>query len=523
MSVRLFKSTAVVGGFTFFSRILGFVRDVVFAGIFGAGPLTDAFFVAFKIPNFLRRLFAEGAFSQAFVPVLSEYKANRPAEVRALVADATGALGSVLLAITLAAVVGAPLLVGLFAPGFIDDPERFGPAGEMLRITFPYIFFISLTALAAGVLNSYGRFAVPAFTPIWLNVCLITAALWAARQPETPIVALAWGVFAAGVVQLLFQLPFLGRLGLLAPPRWGWRHEGVRRILRLMGPAVFGSSVAQINLLLDTLIASFLVAGSVSWLYYADRLVEFPLGVFGIALATVILPSLSRKHAESDPAAFSRTLDWALRWVFLLGAPACLGLALLAGPLIASLFNYGAFGGEDVLMARLSLIAYAVGLPAFILVKVLAPGYYARQDTRTPVKVGVIAMGSNMVLNIAFVVPLALAGIPGPHAGLALATSLAAFINAGLLYQGLRRDGVYTPEAGWGGFLGRVVLATGVMAAVLVVLTGSTPDWIAMGLWERVRQLSVAVIAGAAIYFAALALLGIRLRDYINPSNTARP
>lgn len=385
------------------SRLLGFMRDVVFANIFGAGAATDAFFVAFKIPNFLRRLFAEGAFSQAFVPVLTEYRTQRDqAAVRLLIANTTGVLGAILLLLTVVAILGADYLIMLFAPGFIDDQPKFELATDMLQITFPYLFFISLTALAGGILNSYDKFAAPAITPVWLNLILIAGAVGFTAQFEPPIMALAWGVLIAGITQLLFQIPFLLKLGLLPRPRWGWHDSGVRRILRLMIPAIFGSSVAQINLLLDTIIASFLVTGSVSWLYYSDRLVEFPLGIFGIAMATVILPSLSKKHAEADAESFSKMLDWALRWVLLIGTPAAVGLILLAGPMLTTLFNYGEFQVSDVEMSALSLMAYGIGLLGFMLVKVLAPGFYARQDTKTPVRYGIYSMVANMAMNILF-------------------------------------------------------------------------------------------------------------------------
>lgn len=512
----LLRSTAVFSGLTMVSRVLGFVRDMVFANLFGAGAATDAFFVAFKIPNFLRRLFAEGAFSQAFVPVLTEYKTLRnKAEVRLLVADVSGTLGLVLLLLTGLAMIGAWPLVTVFAPGFTGDAAKFALTAEMLRITFPYLLFISLTALAAGVMNTYGHFAIPAVTPVWLNLVLIGAAYWLTPLFEQSVVGLAWGVFIAGVVQLLFQLPTLARMGMLARPRWAWRNEGVQRILKLMLPGIFGSSVAQINLLLDTIIASFLVSGSVSWLYYSDRLVEFPLGVFGIALGTVILPSLSQRHAEADPHRFSRTLDWALRWVLLIGTPAMLGLILLAGPIITTLYQHGAFNLEDVEMSRLSLMAYSVGLPGFILVKVLAPGFYARQDTRTPVRFGIYAMVSNMLLNIAFVVPMAMAGIKGPHAGLALATGLAAFINAGMLFRQLRRDGVYHAEQGWGSFTLRILLANAAMAAFLWWGCDGLAQWVEWSAMTRVWQLSGLILGAAVIYVIALLSLGIRPRQLL--------
>ncbi|MFU8837941.1 MAG: murein biosynthesis integral membrane protein MurJ [Thiohalomonadaceae bacterium] len=511
MSGGLLRSTATVGAATLISRILGFVRDVVIARLFGAGAGTDAFFVAFKIPNFLRRLFAEGAFSQAFVPVLSEYKTLRSqAEVRLLVAAVSGTLGAILMLVTLLAVLAARPLVSVFAPGFVGDEEKFALTAEMLRLTFPYLLLISLTALSGGVLNTYGRFAIPALTPVWLNLALIGAALWLSPQFEVPVVALAWGVLLAGVLQLAFQIPFLYRLGLLCWPRWGWQDSGVQRILKLMLPAIFGSSVAQINLLFDTIIASFLITGSVSWLYYSDRLVEFPLGVFGIALATVILPSLSQRHAEADPQAFSRTLDWALRWVLLIGLPASLGLMVLAAPVLATLFQYGEFGHHDVNMAALSLMAYSLGLLGFMLVKVLAPGFFARQDTRTPVRFGIYSMGINMLLNLLFVLPMVWMGINGPHAGLALATALAAFSNALLLFLRLRRDGVYQAQPGWGRFALQVLIANLLMLALLFWLNPPLAEWLAWGAGQRASTLAGLVGAAIFIYIAVLLAVGIR-------------
>lgn len=511
MSRKLLKSTMIVSSMTMISRLLGFTRDVVFANIFGVGAATDAFFVAFKIPNFLRRLFAEGAFSQAFVPILTEYRTQRDlAAVRLLIANTTGVLSVILLLLTVVAMLGSDYLIMLFAPGFIDDQPKFALASEMLQLTFPYLFFISLTALAGGILNSYGKFAIPAITPVWLNLVLIAAALGFTTQFEPPIVALAWGVLIAGMVQLLFQLPFLWRLGLLPRPRWGWQDSGVRRILKLMLPAIFGSSVAQINLLLDTVIASFLVTGSVSWLYYSDRLVEFPLGIFGIALATVILPSLSQKHAEADPDSFSKTLDWGLRWVLIIGTPAAVGLILLAGPMLATLFNYGEFQASDVEMSALSLMAYGVGLLGFMLVKVLAPGFYARQDIKTPVRYGIYSMVANMGMNILFVVPLAMKGIAGAHAGLALATSLAAFLNAGLLFRYLHREGVYRFEPGWALFILRLLVANAFLAATIVWINADLSLWLEWGMVERVKQLLLIIGGSVLVYFVALFLVGIR-------------
>ena len=516
--MSLLKSTAVVSAMTLLSRIMGLLRDMVFTQIFGANAATDAFLVAFKIPNFLRRLFAEGAFSQAFVPVLTEYKINRSKqEVLELTRYTVGTLAWILFILTVVVVIAAPLVVMVFAPGFIGKDYKFWLTAAMLMVTFPYILFISLTALAGGVLNAYGRFAVPAFTPVLLNLCMIGAALWLAPHQAIPITAMAWGVFFAGIVQLAFQLPFLARLGLLSWPGWNWNHTGVKRIARLMLPGIFGSSVMQVNLLFDTLIASFLVSGSVTWLYLSDRMVELPLGVFGIALATVILPNLSEKHAQADPQAFSHMIDWALRWVLIIGAPAAVGLAVLAGPILTTLFMYGDFVELDVQMARVSLWAYSFGLLGFTLVKVLAPGYFARQDTRTPVKVGVIAMVVNMLFNIIFVVTLVQLAIPGAHAGLALATSLSAFLNAGLLLRGLRRQKVYNPDRGWGRLFARVLFACAAMFAMLWWLGGDLTSWMQADSLNRIGRLGLAIAAGATVYFVILWLSGLRLSALHKP------
>lgn len=503
MSLRLLKSTATVGSMTLVSRVLGLARDVVIAR-FGAGAATDAFFVAFKIPNFLRRLFAEGAFSQAFVPVLSQYKTQYDHdEVRRLADHVSAALGAILFLVTLIGVIAAPLLVYVFAPGFHDDPGKFQLTERMLRITFPYILFISLTALAGGILNTYGRFSVPAFTPVLLNLSLIGAALWLAPHFGHPIVALAWAVLGAGVIQLAFQLPFLARLRLLPRPRFNWRDPGVRRILRLMTPALFGVSVTQVNLLVDTLIASFLVSGSITWLYYSDRLMEFPVGVFGVALGTVILPHLSRRHAEADPEAFRRSLDWGLRWVVLVAAPATVALVLLAGPLLATMFQYHAFSPHDVVMASRSLVTFSLGITGFILIKVLAPGFYARQDTVTPVRIAAVAMVSNIVFNLLLVVPL-------KHAGVALATSLAAYVNSALLFRALRRSGVYRAEPGWGRFALQVGGACLALGLVLGYGRGSLSTWLAWDAASRAGHLALWVVAGAVTYVGTLLVLGLR-------------
>lgn len=504
----MFKSLAKVGSNTMISRVLGFVRDLVFAHVFGANANTDAFFVAFKIPNFLRRLFAEGSFSVAFIPVLAEYKAKRSLdELKTFVNHVAGTLGGILLLVTALGVLGSPFLVMIFAPGFIGVEGKMDLAADMLRLTFPYLLFISLTAFSGSILNSYNRFGIPAFTPVLLNLSLIGCALWLSPQMERPIVALAWGVLLAGIVQFLFQLPFLKQLGLLPRYKWAPKDEGVRRIVKLMLPAIFGVSVTQLNLLLDTLIASFLEDGSISWLYYSDRLMEFPLGILGIGLATVILPSLSQKHATESAEGFSHTLNWALRWVLLLGVPCAVGLFMLAGPMISTLFQSDVFLPRDVTMAERSLMAYSLGLIPFIMIKVLAPGYYARQDTKTPVKIAVIAMVTNMVFNIILVFPLA-------HAGLALATTLSACINATMLFRGLRREDVFHPESGWASLILRGLLASAVMGALLWYLGGDLQSWVEVGTWDRVWRLLGLITAGAAIYFVSLLVVGIRLRHF---------
>lgn len=507
----LLRSSALVGSMTMVSRVLGLLRDVVIATFIGATANADAFFVAFKIPNFLRRLFAEGAFSQAFVPVLADYKAEGSVvAVKALVDRVAGVLGGSLLFITTISILAAPLITMVFAPGFVSQPEKFYLTSEMTRITFPYLLLISMTGFCGAILNSYGRFAVPAFTPVFLNLSLIFAALVAAPWFEQPVFALAWGVVLAGVVQLLFQLPFLYRLDLVPRPIWDTSDEGVRRILKLMVPALFGVSVSQINLLLDTVLASFLPTGSVSWLYYSDRLTELPLGIFGIAIATVILPNLSAHRAAAREARFSGTLDWAMRWVLLVGVPSTLALILLAKPILITLFQYGELTSVDVDMAALSLQAYSLGLIAFMLVKVLAPGFYARKDTATPVKFGIAAMVANMIMNLIFCLPLMYLWNIG-HMGLALATSFAAMLNAGLLLRGLLRAGFYQFQPGWVTYIRRLMLASACMLAALLWLAPEGAIWFEWQWQRRALELALLCGAGVAVYFASHWLLGTRI------------
>jgi putative peptidoglycan lipid II flippase len=529
--MNLLRSVFSFGSMTLISRILGLVRDVVIARWFGASAATDAFVAAFKIPNFLRRLFAEGSFSLAFVPVLSEYREKGDhAALRSLIDATTGVLLAVLLVITAIGIFAAPWIMSLFAPGFRDDPAQFALASDMLRVTFPYLMLIALTALAGGILNTLGRFALPALTPALLNLSLIVAAVVFSRFFDEPIRALAWGVLAAGVLQLGFLLPSLARHGVLPRPRPNLDHPGVRRILKLMVPTLFGSSVAQISLLLDVLIASLLFTGSITWLYYADRMMEFPLGLFGVALSTVILPTLSGLHAGRNGGQFRRTLDWALLLGLMVGLPAAIGLAVLAEAVIIALFQYGAFDPGSARMSALALMAYCAGLPAFMAVKILAPGYFSRQDTATPVKIAVIALSVNMLLNIVYVLLLAswmaggdfsaglfatLAAYPGLHVGLALASATSAWLNAGLLWRGLRKDGLAPTVPGVQ--ILRVGLACGAMALAVWAVMPATDRLLEMGLSMRVLWLSAGVLVGAAVYALVLLMFGAR------PGSLARP
>jgi putative peptidoglycan lipid II flippase len=503
---------------TLASRVLGLARDVVVGAIFGPSGTMDAFLVAFKVPNFMRRLFAEGAFAQAFVPVLSQWRETAsPAEVRRLISHVAGTLALVLIALTALGVAGAESVARAFAPGWPNaQPEQFALAVDLLRWTFPYLLLISLTACAGAVLNTWGSFGPPAFAPVLLNLSLIAAAVWLAPLVDPPIWALALAVVMAGILQLLAQLPFLAHHGVLVAPWPDPRHPGVRRILRLMGPTLFSVSVQQINLLVDTILASFLVAGSISWLYWADRLVEFPLGLFGVALGTVILPRLSGEHGRGEPEAFTRTLDWSLQLTLIIVLPATVGLIGLAVPLMATLFQYGAFSGTDVLAAGLSLMSYALGLAGFVLVRILTPGFFSRQDTRTPVRCAAIAMVFNMVLSAALTSWLVGSGVG--HVGLAWATGMAACLNAALLYRGLRRGGHYTPQAGWQRLVPRVLLATLAMAAWLYVPGSRAELWLDAGVGLRVAMLTATVGLGAGIYAGVLLAAGLRPRELRAPA-----
>lgn len=530
----LLRSTTVFSAMTFISRVSGLVRDQVYAAVFGATPAMDAFVVAFRIPNFMRRLSAEGSFSMAFVPVLAEYKEKHDhAAIKDLIDRVAGTLTAALLVLTAIAVVAAPWVMRLFAPGFEPGSDQARLAADMLRITFPYALFISLASLVGGILNSYKRFAIPALSPVLLNLSMIAAALCLAPRMEEPVMALAWGVLAAGILQLAFQLPSLARLGLLPVPRWGVAHAGVRKVMKLMVPTLFGSSVAQVNLLLNTVMASFLVGGSVTWLYYTDRLLEFPLGMFGVAIGTVILPHLSSRHAATDPQGFSKGLDWGFRLCLLIGVPAALGLILCAEALVATLFQHGNFSAEHTRMTALSLMAQSIAVPAFLLVKVLAPAFYSRQDTRTPVKAAVVSVVVNLALMVVLVaavlfltdmgaaarasangdLSMALGSMPGVHACLALAIALAGWTNALQLGWYLRRAAVYQVEPGWGRFLRQIALASIAMTIVVVALLWWWQGWTVWPWWERAWKLAVTVGAGAASYGGMLWLQGIRPRD----------
>ncbi|WP_288448780.1 murein biosynthesis integral membrane protein MurJ [uncultured Pseudomonas sp.] len=506
--MNLLKSLAAVSSMTMLSRVLGFVRDTIVARTFGAGMATDAFFVAFKLPNLLRRIFAEGAFSQAFVPILAEYKAQQGEEAtRTFLAYVSGLLTLVLAVVTLLGMLAAPLVIWITAPGFADTPEKFALTSSLLRVTFPYILLISLASLAGAVLNTWNRFSVPAFVPTLLNVSMIVFALFLTPYFDPPIMAMAWATLVGGLAQFLYQLPHLKRIGMLVLPRLNLRDSGVWRVMKQMGPAILGVSVSQISLIINTIFASFLAAGSVSWMYYADRLMELPSGVLGVALGTILLPALSRTYAKADRQEYSRLLDWGLRLCFLLVLPCSAALALLSEPLTVSLFQYGRFDAHDALMTQRALVAYAVGLLGIILVKVLAPGFYAQQNIKTPVKIALFTLAVTQVLNLILIGPL-------QHVGLALAIGLAACLNAGLLFWQLRRHNLFIPQAGWTSFLLRLLIAVAVMTAVLFGLMQLLPSWSEGLMWQRLLRLGGLVAAGVLAYFASLFLLGFRVRDF---------
>lgn len=503
------KSSIVVSSLTFFSRILGLVREIVFAALFGDSAQADAFFVAFRIPNFLRRLFAEGAFSQAFVPVLSEYKQKRSfAEIKELVDHVAGRLTSTLFIVSIVGVIAAPILSAVFAPGYLDDDGKFTLLVDMLRITFPYILLISLTGFAGGILNSYNRFAVPAVTPVILNITLISCAIWLSPLFAEPVIAIAWGVIIAGIIQLMFQLPFLGHLHLIPRPRLKPKHEGVSQVIALMIPVMFAVSVGQINLLLDTVLVTFIEGdGPASWLYYADRIMYLPLGVFAVAIATVILPSLSRKHAEESVDKFKETLDWGLRCIVLIALPATIALITLAEPMVITIYQRGEFGADTVLPTARALQAYAIGLLAFMAIKILASAYFSRKDTKTPVRYGIIAMISNMVMNLLLIIPLA-------HIGLAIATALSSWVNAGLLLFGLMKLKLFRFHRKFFYLTLQILIANLLMLAFIVGFNDAAEQWLEWGTLTRTGNLAFLCLGGGLSYGLGLLLVGIRPSDF---------
>lgn len=511
MSKRLLRSGMIVSAMTLVSRVLGLVRDVVVANLMGAGAAADVFFFANKIPNFLRRLFAEGAFSQAFVPVLTEYHASGDMDkTRQLIAKASGTLGAIVTLVTIVGVLGSGVVTALFGFGWFLDWLHGGPAAEkfelaslLLKITFPYLWFITFVALSGAILNTLGKFAISSFTPVFLNIAIISCAAFLSPKLAQPEIGLAVGVFLGGMIQFAFQLPFLYREGFLVRPQWGWNDPGVVKIRKLMLPALFGVSVSQINLLLDTFIASFLMTGSISWLYYSDRLLEFPLGMFGIAIATVILPALSRKHVEQSGNQFAETMDWGVRMVLLLGIPAMLGMIVLAKPMLMVLFMRGEFNVYDVNQTAMSLWAMSAGLLNFMLIKVLAPGYYARQDTKTPVKIGIIAMVSNMVFNAMF------APFFG-YVGLAIATALSALVNASLLYRGLHKGNVYRVSRKTLWLVARLVVAGGIMVGTLLYIMPPMAQWVDWSTAHRALWLASLIGLGGVVYVLIALILGVR-------------
>lgn len=497
---------------TMFSRVLGFARDAIVARVFGAGMATDAFFVAFKLPNLLRRIFAEGAFSQAFVPILAEYKSKQGEDAtRVFVSYVSGLLTLALAIVTVIGMLAAPWVIMVTAPGFADTADKFALTTQLLRITFPYILLISLASLVGAILNTWNRFSVPAFAPTFLNVSMIGFALFAAPHFHPPVLALAWAVTVGGVLQLFYQLPHLKKIGMLVLPRINLKDTGSMRVVKQMGPAILGVSVSQISLIINTIFASFLASGSVSWMYYADRLMEFPSGVLGVALGTILLPSLSKSFASGNHEEYNRLMDWGLRLCFLLAVPSAVALGILAKPLTVSLFQYGKFTAFDAAMTQRALVAYSVGLVGLIVLKVLAPGFYSRQNIKTPVKIAIVTLIMTQLMNLAFIGPL-------KHAGLSLSIGLAACLNASLLYWQLRKQKIFTPEPGWGKFLTRLIAAVVVMAAVLLGVMHIMPEWSQGTMPWRILRLMGVVIAGIVAYFATLLVLGFRVKEFTRRS-----
>ena len=512
-SSGLLRSTAIISLMTMISRILGFARDIVLAQIFGASASLDAFVIAFKIPNLLRRLFGEGAFSQAFVPILAEYKERKTQpDTLQFIGYIAGTLSSCLIIVVAIVELCAPIVIMIFAPGFYHDPHRYLLAQHMLHITFPYIFFIAMTAFISAIMNTYRSFAIPAVTPVFLNICLIAAALWLSPYFSYPIYGLAWGVMIAGVVQLVFPLLFLRKIIPLPKPRIGWRDEGVQRVLKLMLPALFGVSVAQIGLLIDNVFASYLPTGSITWLYYSDRLTYLPLGVIGVALATVVLPTLSKQFANNNQQHYSQTLDWALRMILLTAIPAALGLGILSGPLLLTLFHHGAFTIHDVVMTQKSLIAFAIGLPGFMAIKVLGSAFYARKNIKLPVKIAAIALIINITLNFLLIHHLA-------HAGLALATAISALINALLLFIALIKKDLFQINVGWLKFIAQVIVANCIMVITIKYMNPLWQTWLNLSTFKSIADLFGLLSTAILGYAITLWLCGFRMHMIRPPRN----
>lgn len=513
MLSKIFKSAFIFSAMTLLSRISGLVRDIAFANYLGSGAAADAFFVAFRIPNLFRRIFGEGAFSLAFVPVFSEFHHTRSEqETREFVNRMLAQLGLAVFAVCVIGVLFSDTLISLMAPGFKDEPEKFSMAADALQITFPYLFFISLVAMAAGIFNTYDRFAVPAITPVLLNICLIIAAFVFVPDSDNPTVVLAVAVCISGLLQFLLQIPFLKKQAILPVPSFKLatdkQNDGVKRVFKLMLPVIYGSSVAQFNSIINTVLASFLVTGSVSWLYYSDRLMEFPLALFVLAISTVILPNLSKQHTQGDFEKFSRTLDWGLRAVLLIVTPAVVGMVVLSGQLMVTLFQYNEFSATDAIMSAKSLRAYAFGLIGLALVKVLAPGFYAKQDTKTPVKIGVISMFANLILALILVAPF-------KHVGLAAAFSMSACLNAALLLWLLLRTGLYKPLSGWYGYLARLLIASFMMGVIVYLVSGSVEAVIESSLLQRILNLTVWIVFGMTSFVILSYAMGLRLKQLL--------
>ncbi|WP_171063373.1 murein biosynthesis integral membrane protein MurJ [Acinetobacter sp. CIP-A165] len=510
-AMALWRSTVIVSAMTMLSRVLGLVRDIVLLNVFGAGKDFDTFVVAFRIPNFFRRLFAEGAFSQAFIPVLTEYKTSRThAEVQILISRVFGCLMTAMTLLTFVAMVAAPVIIYIYAPGFHSDTEKFNLAVDLFRLTIPYLMFMSLTAFASSILNSYGSFASPAFAPVLLNIAMIAGAWWLTPYMAEPIMALGWAVVVAGVLQLAIQIPELWKKNLLIPPKVDFKHEGVNRILKLMLPALFGVSVTQINLLLNTIWASFMQDGSVSWLYSAERMTELPLGLIGVAIGTVILPSLSARHAEQDQSKFRGMLDWAAKIIMLVGIPASIALFMLSTPIIQALFQRGEFTLEDTQMTALALQCMSAGVISFMLIKVFAPGFYAQQDTKTPVRVGLIAVATNAILNVIFIGIFKLNGWQAEHMALAMASSGSALVNAGLLYFYLHKRNIYRFGAHWKKLAFQFAVANLIM--ILALWYGLTWYQGDISQWLRVAEVAGLCVLGVVAYVVGLLLTGFRPR-----------